>query len=148
MHRSQLPFRYWFIAIHLLASTKKSFSAMELQRQLVHKFYEPIWALLHKLSSAMGKRDAQYELSDIIELDEGFFSTKIEDDQKGKSLKLGRGSQKKSKVLVVAESVPVDDDNKPGDKWRKVNHIKLLQVQSTVFWRKAIRQAISRSCHL
>ena len=27
MHGSQLPFRYWFIAIHLLTSTKKSFSA-------------------------------------------------------------------------------------------------------------------------
>ena len=27
MHGSQLPFRYWFIAFHLLTSTKKSFSA-------------------------------------------------------------------------------------------------------------------------
>jgi hypothetical protein len=25
MHRSHLPFRYWFIAIHLLTSTKKKF---------------------------------------------------------------------------------------------------------------------------
>jgi len=32
MHGSQLPYRYWFIAIHLLTSTKKSFSASELQR--------------------------------------------------------------------------------------------------------------------
>jgi Zn ribbon nucleic-acid-binding protein len=39
MHGSQLPFRYWFIAIHLLTSTKKSFSAAELQRQLGHKRY-------------------------------------------------------------------------------------------------------------
>jgi len=37
MHGSQLSFRYWFIAIHLLTSTKKSFSALELQRQLGHK---------------------------------------------------------------------------------------------------------------
>jgi DNA-directed RNA polymerase subunit RPC12/RpoP len=29
MHGSQLPFRYWFVAIHLLTSTKKSFSASE-----------------------------------------------------------------------------------------------------------------------
>jgi predicted RNA-binding Zn-ribbon protein involved in translation (DUF1610 family) len=34
MQGSQLPFRYWFVAIHLLASTKKSFSASELQRHL------------------------------------------------------------------------------------------------------------------
>jgi Zn ribbon nucleic-acid-binding protein len=57
MHASNLPFRYWFIAIHLLTSTKKSFSAAELQRQLDYKRYEPIWAMLHKLRSVMGMRD-------------------------------------------------------------------------------------------
>ena len=29
MHGSKLPFRYWFIAIHLLTSSKKSYSAAE-----------------------------------------------------------------------------------------------------------------------
>jgi hypothetical protein len=56
MHGSQLPFRYWFIAIHLLSSTKKTFSALELQRQLGHSTYNPKWAMLHKLRLAMGKR--------------------------------------------------------------------------------------------
>jgi hypothetical protein len=41
MHGSQLPFRYWFVAIHLLTATKKSFSAKELQRQLGHSTYNP-----------------------------------------------------------------------------------------------------------
>lgn len=109
MHGSKLPFRYWFIAIHLLTSTKKSFSAAELQRQLGHKRYEPIWRLLHKLRPVMGKRDELYSLSGVIELDEGFFSTEISDDEKQKPLKRGRGSQKKSKVLVMAESIPVED---------------------------------------
>src|SRR5215510_2208339 len=85
MHGSQLPFRYWFIAIHLLTSTRKSFSAAELQRQLGHKRYEPIWHLLHNLRAVMGKRDDRY------------------------SLKRGRCSQKKSKVPVMAESEPVTD---------------------------------------
>ena len=40
MHKSKLPYRYWFIAIHLLTSTKKSFSAKELQRQLDHNRYQ------------------------------------------------------------------------------------------------------------
>jgi hypothetical protein len=31
MHKLKLPFRYWFIAMHLLTSTKKSFSGKELQ---------------------------------------------------------------------------------------------------------------------
>jgi hypothetical protein len=129
MHGSNLPFRYWFVAIHLLTSTKKSFSASELQRQLGHKRYEPIWYLLHKLRSAMGKRDEQYQLSGVIELDEGFFTTEIPEEEKKKPLKRGRGSQRKSKVLVMAESNPVaDDQTSQGGKTRKVNHIKMLVI--------------------
>jgi hypothetical protein len=36
MHGSKLTFQYWFIAMHLVTSTKKSFSAKEVQRQLEH----------------------------------------------------------------------------------------------------------------
>ena len=42
MHASKLPFRYRFIAIHLLTATKNSFSAAELKRQVGHKRYQPI----------------------------------------------------------------------------------------------------------
>jgi len=82
MHGSQLPFRYWFIAIHLLTSIKKSFSASEIQRQLGRKYYEPVWAMVHKLRQVMRIRDEKYTLSGIHELDEGFFSTETEDDEK------------------------------------------------------------------
>lgn len=130
MHGSQLPFRYWFIAIHLLTSTKKSFSASELQRQLGHKRYEPIWGMLHKLRSAMGKRDAQYTLTGVIELDEGFFSTETPDDEKDKPLKRGRGSQKKSKVLVMAESRPVEGETTRKGKPRQVGHLKMIVIDN------------------
>jgi hypothetical protein len=69
MHGSQLPFRYWFIAIHLLTGARKSFSALELQRQLGHKYYDPVWAMVHKLRMMMGKRDEEYSLSGVLELD-------------------------------------------------------------------------------
>lgn len=130
MHQSRLPFRYWFVAFHLLTSTKKSFSAKELQRQLGHKYYEPVWALLHKLRSVMGRRDSEYTLEGIIELDEGFFTTEIDDNEKNKPLKRGRGSQKKSKVLIMAESTPVDAEynKKTSNKIRKVNHIKMIVI--------------------
>jgi Zn ribbon nucleic-acid-binding protein len=129
MHNSQLPFSYWFVAIHLLTSTKKSFSAKELQRQLGHRRYMPIWAMLHKLRKAMGNRDSRYQLSEVIELDEGVFSTEISETEKDKPLKRGRGSQKKTKVLVMAESLPIEDsDITKGVKCRKVGHIKMLVI--------------------
>jgi DNA-directed RNA polymerase subunit RPC12/RpoP len=96
MHKSKLPYRYRFIAMHLLTSTKKSFSAKELQRQPGHKRYHPIW---HMLREAMGKRDGVYILAGRIELDEGYFSTETEEGEKDKPQKRGRGSQKKTKVI-------------------------------------------------
>lgn len=128
MHGSQLPFRYWFIAIHLLTSTRKSFSALELQRQLGHKYYEPIWGMLHKLRQIMGKRDERYTLSGVIELDEGFFSTETDEEEKDKPLKRGRGSQKKSKVLVMAESKPVEGKTTKTGKPRQVGHLKMVVI--------------------
>ena len=130
MHGSQLPFRYWFIAIHWLTSTGKSFSASELQRQLGHSTYNPIWAMLHKLRQAMGVRDASYRLTEVVELDEEFFSTETPDDEKDKSIKRGRGSQKKSEVLVMAESIPVEGSYLPkGGKPRKVRYIKMFVIE-------------------
>ncbi len=61
-------------------------------------------------------------------MDEGFFSTESDDDQKDKPLKPGRGSQKKSKVLVMAESEPVEGEITKNGKPRKVGHIKMIVI--------------------
>lgn len=55
MQDSNLPFRTWFIVIHLMTSTKKGFSAKEVQRQLGHNRYEPIWYMMQKIRTAMGE---------------------------------------------------------------------------------------------
>lgn len=128
MHGSKLPFRYWFAAMHLLTSTRKSFSAKEVQRQLGHKRYEPIWAMLHKLRQAMGKRDDHYQLTGEIELDEGFFSTETPDSEKDKPLKRGRGSQKKTKVLVMTESKVVEGQTTKKGRTKKVGFIKMKVI--------------------
>ena len=127
MHKSKLPCRYWFITMHLLTSTKKSFSAKEIQRQLGHKRYAPVWQMVHKLRLAMGKRDDEYVLAGAIELDEGFFSTEIPEEKKHETLKRGRGSQKRSKVLVMAESTDVEHP-KAGKKPRRAGHLKMKVI--------------------
>ena len=124
IHGSQMTFRYWFIALHLLISTKKSFSALELQRQLGHKYYEPM-TMLHKLRLVMGEKDDQYKFSDEIELDEGFFSTTMLSEKMEQPLKRGLGSQKKFKVLVMTESKEVEEKPTKKGKPRKVGFIKM-----------------------
>ena len=76
----------------------------------------------------MGKRDGQYVLSSQIELDEGFFSTEVEPEEKNKPLKRGRGSQEKSKVLVMAESKERAGKLTNKGKPRKVGFIKMLVI--------------------
>jgi len=110
MENSKLPYRYWFIAMHLLTCTKKSFSAKEIQREIGHKRYQPIWEMLHKLRSVMGLRDDEYLLTNEVELDDGFFETVSINSKKAEKLKRGRGSQRQTTVLVMAESQEVDSE--------------------------------------
>lgn len=107
MENSKLSYQYWFIAFHLMTATKKTISALELQRQIGHKYYEPIWVMMHKIRLVMGKRDNQYKLSDELEADESYYSTRYiqqEDEFTGvkEELKRGKGSQRKTGVLVMA----------------------------------------------
>lgn len=123
MHGSQLPVRYWFIAMHLLTSTKKSISASELQRQLGHRNYNPIWAMLHKLRVAMGTRDSRYEVSGMVEVDEGFFSTEVPEGDKDKPLKRG-----KVRLNVDPSSVIISDDSKSYTNFCKLVKAHIHQV--------------------
>ena len=65
--------------------------------------------MLHRLRQIIDKCDELYTLSEVIELDEGFISTETDRDEKDQPLKRGRGSQKKSKVLVTVESKLVEE---------------------------------------
>lgn len=124
MHGTKLPLMYWFVAIHLLTSTKKSISASEMQRQLGHKRYQPVWEMLHKLREAMGKRDSRYSLSGEIELDEGFFTV---DYDANAQRHRGRGSEAKTKVLVMAESRETEGSKRKGVS-KQVGYIKMQVI--------------------
>ncbi len=132
MHGSKLSFQYWFIAMHLITSTKKSFSAKEIQRQLGHKRYEPIWAMVHKLRSVMGLRDEAYQLNEEIELDEGFFETVSITRDKSEPLKRGRGSQRQTTVLVSIESRDAKENHNPKKhgKKKQVGYLKMKVIES------------------
>lgn len=130
LENSKLPVRYWFIAIHLITSTKKTFSASELQRQLGHTRYEPIWEMLHKLRLVMGKRDDEYKLKEWAELDEGFFKIVINQKDEHAESKRGRGAQSQAKVLVMVESEPVEPDKQEKNrKTRKVGYVKMKVIE-------------------
>lgn len=91
-----------------MTSMKQVLSAKEVQYQLGMEQYSPVWMMMMKLRDIMGKREKIYQLTGEVELDEAFFPTRMDDSDKKESLKRGAGSQRQTKVLVIAESKPVD----------------------------------------
>ncbi len=140
MENSNLPFQYWMLCIELMTLSKKSFSALEMQRMLGHKRYEPIWFMMHKIRRVMSKRDEKYQLKGCLEFDEGFFervdnkdiieakeNSANKEDVKNKR---GRGSEKQAKVLVMVESEPTISAPKKGKPNRKVGYLKMVVMEN------------------
>jgi hypothetical protein len=142
MENSNLPFQYWMICIELMTLSKKSFSALEMQRMLGHKRYEPIWFMMHKIRRIMSIRDEKYKLKGCIEFDEGFFE-KVDnkdvivekkenenpENPENNPKKRGRGSERQANVLVMVESEPSIKAPKPGKPNRKVGYLKMVVME-------------------
>lgn len=146
MENSNLPFLVWYKTIFLLSTTKKGFSSKEIQTQLGLKRYEPVWAMVHKIRKAMGKRDARYTLEGMIEFDEGYFtveSSEIEKQQGGR----GRGAAGKVNVGIVAESTPLEDIE-TGKKSKHCRYFKakVLNSHEKEEINESLQQMIDNEC--
>jgi len=128
MENSRLPFRTWFLVMLFMTTTKKGISACELQRQIGHKRYMTIWSVMHRLRIVMGKRDDLYQLSDMIEFDEGYFEKQVPEHTKS-NLKRGRGSERQVNVAVMAESTPLEN-LKSGITSNHCRHFKMKVLKS------------------
>ena len=84
MERSKIPLNKWLMAMHLMASSKKGYSAHQLHRTLGIT-YQSAWFLAHRIREAMGN-DVSGPLGGdgkIVEADETYFG-KLETPRKSK----------------------------------------------------------------
>jgi ISXO2-like transposase domain len=126
MENSKLPFLFWYVAMHLMTASKRNISALEVQKQVGHTYYEPIWAMMHKLRRAMANRDEKRQLAGEIELDEAFFVVNDPRDPE-QPIKRGAGSERQAKVVVMAESTPVEEPKK-GRKAYRCGYFKMIAI--------------------
>ncbi len=91
----------------------------------------------------MGLRDADYQLSKWIELDEGFFETVDINRDKQAPTKRRRGSQKQTKVLVMVESEPNDKNTNPNKPNKKVGYLKMKVIENLAA--ETLNQEIEKS---
>ena len=103
MHRSHLPLKTWFMAIHIVTSHSNGISALQLQAQLGLGSYKSAWLLLHKLRRAMVAPDRSL-LEDLVEIDEATLPlrTKQEPPTGGQ----GRSPQGKMRIAGAVELSP------------------------------------------
>lgn len=146
MENSNLSFLVWYKAIFLLSCTKKGFSSKEIQSQLGLKRYEPVWAMVHKLRRAMGRRDARYTLEGMIEFDEGYFTVESSAIEKFPG-KRGKGAAGKANVAVMAESTPLEDIQ-TGQTSRQCRYFKakVLEGHTRQEVNQTIRQGADDQC--
>ncbi len=145
MEKTKIPLRTWFLVIHLMTTTKKAFSALEIQRQVGVKFYEPVWLMMQKIRIAMGKRDAKYKLQGDIEIDDAFYEVVGLLGRKDLPEKRGRGSNRQAKVLVMVESRPNPKQKNPNKKNRILGFVKMIVVDdlNTTAINYEVQKAIS-----
>lgn len=103
-HRSKVPLREWFLAMHLIATSKKGMSTLALQRQLPAHDEMTIALLKRKLRAAMQAREGLYQLGGLVEVDDAFFGGLLREGSRG------RGSENKVKVLASVDFGRNEDD--------------------------------------
>lgn len=73
MESSHISIRQWVIAFHLMCSSKKGISALQLQRNLGLGCYQSAWHLAHRIRLAMNQDPLLKLLQGIVEVDETYY---------------------------------------------------------------------------
>ena len=99
MEDSHLPLATWAKAFHLVCSSKKGISALQLQRNLGLGSYRTAWFMAHRIREAMKCEPVAGLLKDSVQVDETFVGGKPRTARRGK-----QGLTTKKPVIVMVES--------------------------------------------
>lgn len=95
-HKLRQPLRILFMAVYLIATSKKGFSAMELRRKLGIRGYKTAWLLMQKIRTAMAS-SGTLQLTRMVEVDETYIGGHREGPR-------GRGAKDKTVVAIAVET--------------------------------------------
>jgi transposase-like protein len=74
---SHIPLHKWLMGIHLMCSSKKGVSALQLMRELELKSYRSAWFMAHRIRWAMGQEPMAGMLSGTVEADSTLIGGKL-----------------------------------------------------------------------
>lgn len=80
---SHVPLRKWLVAWYLLCSSKKGFSALQLQRSLGLGSYRTAWFMMHRIRYALRDPSFSGKLSGTVEADETYIGGTVHGMKRG-----------------------------------------------------------------
>ena len=95
------PLREWFKVVHLMTTSKKGISSLQIQRQMGFGSYETALNMTHKIRAAM--LQPQEKLGGIVEVDETYIGGKAINKHGGKS---GTGGGPRGKTPIIGAVQP------------------------------------------
>ena len=94
------PTQNWIVAIYMVLTARKGVSAMQLSKELGVQ-YRTAWHMLHRIREACQQGDPI--LSNVVEVDEVYISSKERNKHERKKRKAGRGTAGKTPVIGARE---------------------------------------------
>ena len=98
------PLRDWFKVMHLMLTSKKGMSALQIMRYMGFGSYKTAWYMCHRIRGGLANEESQ-KLVGIVEIDETFIGGKAKNrhkDKRGPGSGMGGGTNGKA---IVAGAV-------------------------------------------
>lgn len=97
---SHIPLAKWVLAFHLICSSKKGISALQLQRMLGLGSYRSAWHMAHRIRHAMthGPLAQLLKLSGIVEVDDTYIGGKPRKGSRAREAAKARGAARAART--------------------------------------------------
>jgi transposase-like protein len=131
------PLRDWYRVVHMMMTSKKGISALQVKRVMGFGSYETAWSMCHKIRTALIENPVE-QLGGIVEMDETYVGGEDKNRHWDKrSHKRGRGAGGKTPVIGAVK-------RKGNVVARVVNSVSRHVIEQ--FVREAVSNRVSLLC--